>query len=95
MAATTVNAVRLKMLYSGGSERTYTFDEVTTDALSSIKAKVMTINAELANDESTIGAAMKATFVDDNNDDNILEPLTKITSANYTTTTTEVIYDGQ
>lgn len=95
MAATTVNAVRLKMLYSGGSERTYTFDDVSTEALDSVKAKVMTINTALADAGSTIGAALKATFVDDNNDDNILEPLTKITSANYTTTTTEVIYDGQ
>lgn len=95
MAATITNAVRLKMLYEDGGERTYTFDEVTIGALSSVKAKVMTMNAELANGESSIGAALKATFVNDDNEDNILAPLVKIASANYTSTETEVIYDGQ
>lgn len=95
MAATTTNAVRLKMLYEDGGERTYTFDEVDNSALSSVKAKVMTMNAQLADDESSIGAALKSTFVNDDNEDNILAPLVKITSANYTSTTTEVIYDGQ
>lgn len=95
MAATTTNAVRLKMLYEDGGERTYTFDEVANSALSSVKAKVMTMNTQLADDQSSIGAALKATFVNDDNEDNILAPLVKITSANYTSTTTEVIYDGQ
>lgn len=95
MAATTTNAVRLKMLYEDGGERTYTFDEVDNSALSSVKAKVMTMNAQLADGESSIGAALKSTFVNDDNEDNILAPLVKITSANYTSTTTEVIYDGQ
>lgn len=95
MAVTTTNAVRLKMLYEDGGERTYTFDEVTNGALSSVKAKVMTMNAELADNQSSIGAALKATFVNDDNEDNILTPLVKITSANYTTTETEVIYSGE
>lgn len=95
MAATVTNAVRLKMLYEDGGERTYTFDEVTIGALSSVKGKVLSMNAELADDQSSIGAALKATFVNDDNDDNVLAPLVKISSANYTTTTTEVIYDGQ
>ena len=95
MAVTTTNAVRLKMLYEDGGERTYTFDEVSNGALSSVKAKVMTMNAELADNQSSIGAALKATFVNDDNEDNILTPLVKITSANYTTTETEVIYSGE
>ena len=92
---TTTTDVRLKMLYEDGGERTYTFGDVQIGSLSSIKTKVMTINSELANSESTIGTALKATFVNDNDEDNILSPLVKITSANYTTTETEVIYDGQ
>lgn len=95
MASTITNTVRLKTLYGDGGERTYTFDEVSNDALSSVKAKVMAMNAELADSESSIGAALKATFVNDDNDDNILAPLVKIASANYTSTETEVIYDGQ
>lgn len=94
MAATTVNAVRLKMLYEDGGERTYTFDDVTTDALVNVKSKVQAINAELADSTSTIGAALKETFVNDNDEDNVLAPITKITAANYTTTETDVIYDG-
>ena len=57
--------------------------------------KVLAMNAELADSQSSIGAALKATFVNDDNEDNILAPLVKITSANYTSTETEVIYDGQ
>lgn len=95
MASTLTNDVRLKMLYEDGTERTYTFGDVQMGSLSSIKAKVMTINSELANAESTIGAALKATFVNDNDEDNVLSPLTKITAANYTTTETEVIYNGE
>lgn len=94
MAATTVNAVRLKMLYEDGGERTYTFDDVKTDNLADVKSKVQAINTELADSTSTIGAALKATFVNDNDEDNVLSPLTKITAANYTTTETDVIYDG-
>lgn len=96
MAETTsITAVRLKMLYEDGGERTYTFDDVDLTALGSVKAKVQSINAALADTESTIGAALKATFVNDNDDDNVLSPLTKITAANYTTTETEVIYSGE
>lgn len=95
MASTLTNDVRLKMLYEDGGERTYTFGDVQIGSLSSIKSKVQAINTELADSTSTIGAAMKATFVNDNDEDNILSPLVKITSANYTTTETEVIYDGQ
>lgn len=95
MASTFTNDVRLKMLYEDGTERTYTFGDVQMGSLSSIKAKVMTINSELANTESTIGAALKATFVNDNDEDNILSPLVKISNANYTVTETEVIYDGE
>ena len=95
MAVTVTNAVRLKMRYEDGGERTYTFDEVTIGALSSVKGKVMAMNTELADTESSIGAALKATFVNDDNEDNILAPLVKIASANYTSTVTEVIYDGQ
>lgn len=95
MAKTTTTDVRLKMLYADGGERTYTFGDVQSGSLSSIKAKVMTINNELADTESTIGAALKATFVNDNDEDNVLSPLVKISNANYTTTETEVIYDGQ
>ena len=95
MASTITNAVRLKMLYEDGGERTYTFDEVTNGALSSVKAKVMAMNTELADNQSSIGSALKATFVNDENEDNILAPLVKITSANYTSTETEVIYNGE
>lgn len=94
MAATTVNAVRLKMLYEDGGERTYTFDDVATDALVNVKSKVQAINTELADNTSTIGAAMKATFVNDNDEDNVLAPIVKISTATYTTTETDVIYDG-
>ena len=94
MASTLTNDVRLKMLYEDGTERTYTFGDVQMGSLSSIKAKVMTINSELADAESTIGAALKATFVNDNDEDNVLAPIVKISTATYTTTETDVIYDG-
>lgn len=94
MAVSTITDVRLKMLYEDGGERTYTFQDVKTEALDGIKTKVQAINTELADSTSTIGAAMKATFVNDNDEDNVLSPLVKITGATQTTTETEVIYDG-
>ena len=94
MAVTTTNDVRLKMLYEDGGERTYTFDGVATAALENVKAKVIAINNALADSNSTLGSAMKATFVNDNDEDNVLAPLVKISGASMTTTETEVIYDG-
>lgn len=94
MAKTITNTVRVKATYEDGGTRTYTFDDVATAALENVKSKVVALNTAIADTNSTLGAAMKATFVNDNDEDNVLSPIVKFTGANYTTTETEVIYGG-
>lgn len=94
MAAVTTNTVRLTLSYEDGGTRSYTFDEVSDEALESVKAKALALNTEIADSASSIGAAMKATFVNDNDEDNTLSPVTAITGLTVTTTTSEVIFGG-
>lgn len=94
MAAVTTNTVRLTLSYEDGGTRSYTFEEVSDEALENVKAKTLALNTEIADATSSIGAAMKATFVNDNDEDNVLSPVTAITGLTSTTTTTEVIFDG-
>lgn len=82
MATTTVNEVGIGLLFDDGTTRTYTFKDVDTEQLDSVKSAIDSINAEADSDFSK-------TFVSDSG-----APVIRIASGTITSTTEEVIYNG-
>lgn len=84
MSAYKINVV-VELLYEDGTTRSYTFENVGSEALSSLKAKIFAINAN-ANDEY---ANFYNTFVSNDG-----AKFWRISAAKYTAIEEEVIYDG-
>ena len=79
------NNVVVTLLYDDDSKRNITFEDVATDDLPNIKAKIQAINAN-ANNEY---ANFYQTFVSDDG-----EPVTKIESCKIVMIEEDVIYSG-
>ena len=77
--------VTVELLYEDGMTRNYTFENVHEDALASLKAKILAINAN-QNDEY---ANFYNTFVSNDG-----AKVWRISSAKYSEIEEEVIYDG-
>ncbi len=84
---TTTNSATLKFEYEDKSTRNITFDDVASEDLPNIKARVLAMNATIA--DSVTGAAYKDTFISDDG-----SPIAKISAARYTITESTVIYNG-
>lgn len=84
--ATTYSA-QLTFEYDDALTRNYTFTDVTTQALSALKGRVVAFNATLA--DSTQNAPYRETFVSDDG-----APVKRISKAKYTSTEEQVIYRG-
>ncbi len=84
MSAYKIN-VTVELLYEDGTTRSYTFENVGSEALSSLKAKIFAINAN-QNDEY---ANFYNTFVSNDG-----AKFWRISAAKYTAIEEEVIYDG-
>lgn len=77
--------VTVELLYEDGTTRSYTFENVETEALSDLKAKIFAINAN-ENDEY---ANFYKTFVSNDG-----AKVWRISSAKYTAIEEEVLYNG-
>ena len=84
--ATTYNA-QLTFEYDDGLTRNYNFTDMTTQALSALKGRVVAFNATLA--DSTQNTPYRETFISDDG-----APVKKISKAKYTATEEQVIYRG-
>ncbi len=87
MATTTSITATIQFEYENGDTRNIAFDDISTSAVSSIKANVLALNATIA--DSVQGAAYKETFISDDG-----SPVAKISAAKYTITESTVIYSG-
>lgn len=83
----TTNTAALTFEYDDASTRNITFNDVDTNALGNIKARVIAMNTTLA--DSTQGAPYRETFVSDDG-----APIKRISKAKYTVTEETVIYRG-
>ena len=77
--------VTVELLYEDGTTRSYTFENVETEALADLKAKIFAINAN-ENDEY---ANFYKTFVSNDG-----AKVWRISSAKYTAIEEEVLYNG-
>ncbi|MBR1645916.1 MAG: hypothetical protein IJ685_03965 [Selenomonadaceae bacterium] len=77
--------VTVELLYEDGTTRSYTFENVETEALAALKAKIFAINAN-ENDEY---ANFYKTFVSNDG-----AKVWRISSAKYTAIEEEVLYNG-
>lgn len=84
--ATTYTA-GLTFEYDDGATRSYTFTDVTTAGMSTLKTKVLAFNATLA--DNTRNTPYRETFISDDG-----SPVKKIVKAKYTATEEQVIYRG-
>lgn len=73
------------LLYEDGTTRNYTFENITDDATTALKAKILAINAN----ENDQYANFYNTFVSNDG-----AKVWKIASAKYAAVEEEVIYDG-
>jgi len=83
----TTNTAVLTFEYDDASTRNITFNDVDTNALGNIKARVIAMNTTLA--DSTQGAPYRETFISDDS-----APIKRISKAKYTVTEETVIYRG-
>jgi len=83
----TTNTAVLTFEYDDASTRNITFNDVDTNALGNIKARVIAMNTTLA--DSTQGAPYRETFISDDS-----APNKRISKAKYTDTEETVIYRG-
>ena len=81
---TIIKSVKLKFAYDDATSRIYTFNGVTSQQASGIKAKVKALNASLAGGTAD---AFANTFVSDNH-----SPCKMISEAKIITTVQESIY---
>lgn len=84
--ATTYSA-SLTFEYDDSATRNYTFTGMTAQSLTGLKARVLAMNATLA--DSTKNAAYRETFISDDG-----EPVKRISKAKYSVTEESVIYRG-
>lgn len=83
----TTNTATLTLEYTDASTRSVTFTDVNSTALGTMKARVLALNATIA--DSVTGAAYRETFISDDG-----ASINKISKAKYTVTEEEVIYRG-
>lgn len=83
----TTNSIGLTFEYTDGATRNYTFTGMADSALSGLKARVLNMNATLA--DSTQNGAYVDTFISDDG-----APIKQISKAKYTVTEEQVIYRG-
>lgn len=88
MATTTVtNTIGLTFEYDDNNTRNYTFTGMDNAALMNLKARVIELNATLA--DSVAGAAYHETFISDDG-----APVKKVSKAKYSVMEEQVIYRG-
>lgn len=83
----TTNSAVLTLEYADTSTRNITFNDVSSTALGTIKARAMALNETIA--DSVTGAAYRETFISDDGAE-----ITRIKAAKYTVTEESVIYNG-